>query len=396
MPAITGARGPQQSLLDPNHLESTPHGVKLERKYPAFKISEDLKYAVRDQTVGKVSSLSKVIGAFNCRLDLISMKSRTVDMQGSDTILPKLGALTVKDIGFDYGASWKSGRFEYLNKMGAVKPHNEKCALTYIASPNIGESKRSPDAPIYRNLFGTLNKSKFLLDFKDTCKMGVRGQIINGADHLVWNPVGMGAFLRNVKRNYFRLPERAIDQLRIDMAKALLEAFAEEKSTSSKLHLCLYAGKGETNRNYNAFIKALEEMSSIRPSVVIHRQGDMLEIGQALANKYGSNKANVIVAANRKLLGNHYFDRRALRASDENLHRRSTDLALAAFHLNDGFSVRGRRSNELANRVIQLGGTANRESFSYLSRFTSAIAKAFNQLHNQFFKFFWMASSILS
>ena len=321
------------------------------------------------------------------------MKSRTVDMQGSDTILPKLGALTVKDIAFDFGASWKSGRFEYLNKMGAVKSRNGTCALTYIASPNIGERKGAEDATVYRNLFGTLNKSKFLLDFKDICKIGFRGQIKNGADHLVWNPVGMGAFLRNIHLNYVGLSARATDQLKIDMAKVLFEAFEEEKSGASTLHMCLFAAKGETNKNYNAFIKALGEMPSVRSNVVVHRQGDMLEIGQALANKYGSNKVNIIIAANRKLLGNHYFGKRSLRASDENLHRRSKDLAFVAFVLNDGFRVKERRRNELANRIVQLAGTANRESFGYLSRMTSAISRAFNHLHNQVFKFFWMNSS---
>merc|ERR1712232_85305 len=61
-------------------------------------------------------------------------------------------------------------------------------------------------------------------------------------------------------------------------------------------------------------------------------------------------------AANAKLLGNHWFAKGALRAVDENIHRRAPLLAAVSLLLNGGTSSIGRRENELSDGVRKYGG----------------------------------------
>ena len=60
--------------------------------------------------------------------------------------------------------------------------------------------------------------------------------------------------------------------------------------------------------------------------------------------------------ANRKLIGNHWFQSGARLAIDENIHRRSVSMSRISLLLNMGTEPSERRANELRGNLLWFGG----------------------------------------
>lgn len=333
-------------------LKSFPSSIKIQ-EYPSIKIDKDAhQYPVRNATFEAVKNSKLQDADITEDITLLELEEPLYDAQEQKALLPRFGALTVTNLPpIDYGASWGKDTMAYAHLFPDSASKKNNLSMTYIASINIGESKNSADAEDYKNQDGTLNEKKFLQDMSTVFKAGFLGQIQNGATQLVWNPVGMGAFLRQVHRNFKDIDQDKILCLRQKIAHTMIKTFNEVKQSDTILHLCLFTGDTEADNNYNAFAQAVEKEPLVHNNLIIHHNGDMLEITQHLANKYGPNKANVIIAANRQLLGNHWFGDYALRASDENIHRRWVRASLIAKRLNNGFEVKTRKPNELKETI---------------------------------------------
>lgn len=328
-----------------------PSGVN-HSVYQGFTPSDNLRLRIRDETIDVVDSSRLRPSDFQESMYLDVLKKPLKDAQKSCALLPRFGALTVTGLPkINYTSNW-TNKYGY-NQFDTSLP-TKSLSVTYVASPNIGESFQAGDASDYRNIDGTLNEVKFLQDFKNVCEIGLRSQKSHGANHFVWNPIGMGAFLRNVHKNFKGISRDYVSQLRDKLAEQVINAFSEIRTSNDTLHLCLFTGTTESDENYNAFIKALDSTSAVRGGVHVHQNGDMLEIGQHLANKYGDGKASVIIAANRKLLGNIWRSDRARFASDENIHRRWHRLAQVANYLNGGLHPTTRSEGELQARISEV------------------------------------------
>jgi len=104
-----------------------------------------------------------------------------------------------------------------------------------------------------------------------------------------------------------------------------------------RIHVCLIFSDTEAQCNADALLRALlndehVKVKELRQRVVIHPEGDSLQLAQQLADR----SANVMLlnGANRCLLGNHWFAGRARMAIDENLHRRSWRMAAISYLVN--------------------------------------------------------------
>ena len=334
----SGASSPTTGLL------AIPAGVK-HSSYAPFTPDDSTRFFVRDKTKSIVDSQPLDTSSMQETLSLYEPEIPSADAQRDRALLPRFGALTVKGLPqIGYGSSWTSSLT--YPQFDATLP-TKSLSATYIASPNIGESAHSADAPDYRNSDGSLNEAKFLTDFQKVCLTGFEGQQRNGAEHFVWNPIGMGAFMRNVHKNFSGITPAYVAHLKDQLALQMIIAFDALKAPQKTLHLCLFTGTEESDKNHNAYIRAIEQTPGIVSNIHIHQNGDMLEIGQHLANKYGNGKADVIIAANRQLLGNFWRSDRARFASDENIHRRWPRLTQIANFLNGSQTSKSRAPQEL-------------------------------------------------
>lgn len=133
------------------------------------------------------------------------------------------------------------------------------------------------------------------------------------------------------------------------------------------VHLCLVCINAESIENHNCFVEAAGSCAQKHPvltSVLQIRQNvDCLQLAQDLINakacseKPGVLKVGMLNGANRKLVGNHWFQSGARFAIDENLHRRSSSMARAALLLNFDIEPRPRRLHQLEATVRWHGGT---------------------------------------
>merc|ERR1712216_136375 len=124
---------------------------------------------------------------------------------------------------------------------------------------------------------------------------------------------------------------------------------------------------GEAIQNKEALILAFTGCGLNHSQYEIHEDRDATALASELADKWwlsqGTSKPRSDVApvslanaANERLFGNHWFAGGALRAIDENLHRRAPTLAAISLLLNGGTSAKHRAPSELAQRVVELGG----------------------------------------
>jgi len=80
------------------------------------------------------------------------------------------------------------------------------------------------------------------------------------------------------------------------------------------------------------------------------------DLAPATKGGCGAPKVGILNGANRKLIGNHWFQTGARLAIDENFHRRSASMARAALLLNFDFEARARKPTQLQENVAWLGG----------------------------------------
>jgi len=268
--------------------------------------------------------------------------------------------------------------------------------VLHMGAPNIGEGEQAEDFMAYakatRSSAPRLDEERYLEDIRRIWKNAILAMASLGVDDGVLFPIGMGAFLRNLKfqdeayRDYDKmrnLRRKIADQL----MSVLVELYGDQKAAPptsvtpgdrkavpggargsrlpKQIHLCLAVvdgpGQGETVHNHNVFVEAgydvLESFPSLPSILKFHRNQDLLQITHELAEKATSPlKVAALNGANRKLFGNHWFSTGASLAIDENLHRRSASLARAALLLNQSIVPKERRKTELIETVEALGG----------------------------------------
>jgi len=222
-------------------------------------------------------------------------------------------------------------------------------------------------------------------------------------------PFGMGAFLRHLGKNDDRyLDHSVMRQLKRQVAAGLMKAIASvygsilekrqpngvnpegaEPSVDTKkgkaadgrkkapapkkdskpkpkftppqrLHLCLMCENAENIENHNVFMEAAGELAKeyagIPELLLIRRNVDVFQLAHEMSASGSALKVGVLNGANRKLLGNHWFQTGARFAIDENLHRRSASLTRMALLLNMGTESGERRPTELPDTLKWLGG----------------------------------------
>lgn len=205
------------------------------------------------------------------------------------------------------------------------------------AAINIGESVGAEDFKDY-SIGSALDEAKYLQDMSKVFHLMLSAQEKTGTQEGVWFPFGMGAFLRNLPRNDNSYSDsKKLDALRKKIAdQFMVQALQFPKM---QIHLCLPVNQqdhtSEMTRNYSAFMQAYNENTPT--NMKIHENVDASALAQDLANQSGvPYSVSLANGANRNLIGNHWFGYSAKTAIDENIHRRSSWLAVFAFLINGG------------------------------------------------------------
>jgi hypothetical protein len=174
--------------------------------------------------------------------------------------------------------------------------------------------------------------------------------------HLLWFPFGMGAFMRNLGQIAEDYRKASIMQrLRRRTAYTQLRTLLDFLPRQCIIHLSLREVDEETRANTDAFIRAIHEVTSddhiqVKDRIVIDFNSDMSVVATELARTAEQGLEVMLVnASNTKLLGNQLWTTSANIAIEENLHRRSVDLACAAYA---GNNVAG---DDLGSRISRLG-----------------------------------------
>jgi len=227
--------------------------------------------------------------------------------------------------------------------------------VLHAAALNIGESRGATDSYDFRTVHADGSNG---LD--ERCYHEAMGRIFLNIlaacrelhiEHMVFLPFGMGAFLRYLELNdpwYSSEVEKR--ELRRGLAKTFIDGL-QEAPANLRVHLCINIhGSQEACDNGDAFLRALKEApSAVQRLVTVYPEADCIEVARLLASGqvYGvpaSSGVALVNAANRKLIGNHWFADGARCAIDENLHRRSVSLwtwacLLNGFHTFAGSTV---------------------------------------------------------
>lgn len=145
-----------------------------------------------------------------------------------------------------------------------------------------------------------------------------------------------------------------------ELKQRIAKAFMQEVGNFNgmEIHLCLPAVEiakhnYEISQNYNAFIKALDEAPpEVQGKVNLHINEDATDVAQNLANGPDKPVVSLTNGANRKLIGNHWFEDGAKVAIDENIHRRSSLAATIAVLL----SVVSKREDLVDESIVRTLG----------------------------------------
>eukprot|EP00930_Biecheleria_cincta_P016583 TRINITY_DN13438_c0_g1_i2.p1 TRINITY_DN13438_c0_g1~~TRINITY_DN13438_c0_g1_i2.p1 ORF type:complete len:659 (-),score=117.51 TRINITY_DN13438_c0_g1_i2:103-2079(-) len=274
---------------------------------------------------------------------------------GGENILGRYDVLCLR-VCADYDRDWQF-----------IKASRKDFWVAHAAAINIGESVSAPDfgdfciAPNPGDASGKLNEELYFSSMGSIFENIAYACTNLKIQSLILFPFGMGAFLRHLGQldsKYFDDEEQ--QRLRRRVARECVAALAKGTSEACHIHLCLMFGHQESERNADAFIRALvaKEAASLGKRVTIWPEGDSFHLANMIASKDSKN-VMLLNGANRRLLGNHWFAGRAKIAIDENLHRRSWRMSAMAYLLNDFDASRefeGRSGDELEQRVKKLGG----------------------------------------
>jgi hypothetical protein len=335
--------------------------VEKADKYP--NISEKHRYQVRDTTkesltkafnvdhFGDLTAIEHVPNNFSPYLKKVTLFTTQGDDNKYQTQKTQLlGSFDVLAVPckMDYDSSW--------NPIKA----KSKFFLHNGAALNIGESSRAPDFKDY-TIMGKneLDEQKYIAGMGKIFYQMLAAQEKSGATDAVWFPFGMGAFLRHLPKvdaNY-NDPER-FNQLRQKIAQAFVDQVAQFPGL--QIHMCLPTDQAGTAscQNHNAFMYAFSKApEKVRKNIKVYINIDATDLAQRLADQKEDYKVSLANGANRNLIGNHWFEDRALVAIDENIHRRSTLAAGLALIFNNGIQNKSRQPDALANRVLELHGS---------------------------------------
>mmetsp|Transcript_13523 Transcript_13523/g.36495 ORF Transcript_13523/g.36495 Transcript_13523/m.36495 type:complete len:521 (-) Transcript_13523:67-1629(-) len=254
--------------------------------------------------------------------------------------------------------------------------------VMHMAAPNIGENAQAEDFVEYsvEQQGRHLDEDAYITDMGRIWRNALVSMASLGVEDAIFFPLGMGAFLRNLSkcdRKYF--DEERMTQLRRKVADQLMTAIGElsfshatGKSPGAagrargpkRVHLCLMLGTGEEGvQNHNCFLQAaaasLQEWPLFMEVLKLHLNVDSLQFAHNLATQHGAEKVlkvGVLNGANKKLIGNHWFQDGARFAIDENLHRRSASMARTSLLLNFDVEPRPRHAEQLIQNLAWLGG----------------------------------------
>ncbi|CCB91941.1 putative Serine/threonine protein kinase [Waddlia chondrophila 2032/99] len=364
------------------HAPLQTNGLSTGYTYQGFPvIHQDRRYTVRDQTKKNLMSLFGRIEQYDkggqskekYKKDAKSVAKTSFD-NPPGIREPIKGLLKhVRLYQDDRGACQSSNQEELLGRFDVVSvpcridydafwnpvdtKHQKIFYMHHAAALNIGETQHASDFKAYSNN-GMLDESKYVKDMQSIFGNVLSAQSLSGVKHAVWFPFGMGAFLRNLHKCD---PSYNDSQKLSDLRQSLAKAFVEElkKHPGMDIHLCLpVSGPGdESTENYNAFISALLAADSqVKSRVTVYTNQDATALAQELANKHGGDQVSLANGANRKLIGNHWFDDRALRAIDENIHRRSPISSAIALMLDQDVEPKKRKKDELKTTIQKFGG----------------------------------------
>ncbi len=356
--------------LDPLKLD-----LKVAESFPGFPaISEQTRYGVRDkmkEDLCKVLKL-KTGESFDDLVNITQkLMRRTIKLSAEtkrclqQTLLYTPLADQSKYMSRD---TQLLGRFDVLGVYCSMdydanwQPNPKDQSPFYLlhgAAINIGESAHAADFQDYSS-YGKLNEQKYVHDMGKIFHQILAAQVDLGNEDAVWFPFGMGAFLRNLfKCDKTYENNQALAELRQKLAHAFVQEIANFPSLH--IHMCLPLDQvkgSKDQQNYNAFINAFAHAPhEVKERISLHVNVDATDLAQRLANQHKDlNKVSLVNGANRNLIGNHWFEDRALVAIDENIHRRSLFAVVAALLLNDGIKTKVRNDEALAARVEQLLG----------------------------------------
>lgn len=259
---------------------------------------------------------------------------------------------------------------------------NEDLAVTGASNPNICDDpnvggnphviggnpqcawKARPDRPVRRLL------EKLYLDHMEKLwrnSLVSMGRI--GVRDAIFFPFGMGAFLRHLAKNDDRYSNPSVMRnLRYGVCLRLMDSIADlvvkrsvHEPAPARVHLCLVCVNAESIENHNCFVEAAAERKKTCPGLdkvlLIHRNVDSLSLAHNLAMEDKDLKVGLLNGANRKLIGNHWFQGGARFAIDENLHRRSASLVRVGLLCNMDTEARSREPNQLQGTIQWLGGS---------------------------------------
>jgi len=253
--------------------------------------------------------------------------------------------------------------------------------IFHAAAINIGEFAEAEDFddystevadeadygnPTVRRKSKVLNAPQYLDDMYQVFKSTLTSMAALGCEDAVLFPFGMGAFLRNLKKNDSAFyDDDKLYELKIGVAGKFMDAIVDVilsgKSTLKRAHLCLVNTSVESVANHNAFIRAAASRAKDSPAlsgiVYMHQNTDALEVAHSLAMISGKPLSVALLnGCNRKLMGDHWFTHGARLAIDENLHRRSSLMGRVALLLNKGTWPINRAQTDLADHVKFFGG----------------------------------------
>lgn len=231
--------------------------------------------------------------------------------------------------------------------------------ILHAAAVNIGENVRTSEIADFRKEgLNTLDEDKYLKAMLRIFDNVVMVCNTLEAEHLVLFPFGMGAFLRNLHLlDATYCDPLALSRLRCGIAAKLVEALSGS-CPRLRIHVCLGGSSEEAQSNIDAFIRGFRAASQgVKDRTEFWSGADAFQLSHDLASQ--SSKVLLLNGANRRLLGNHWFEGGARRAIDENLHRRSWIMSALAYLLNGYSSKRtfaSRDPCELRDNVQWLGG----------------------------------------
>jgi hypothetical protein len=349
------------------NLRADKLGLNVNEYHKALpNIATEKRYAVRDKTLAKVKEVtSEEEMPPNLKEYFQKISLNEFGSPQDSKILGKHSILTTPCI-MDFDWNWEP-----------IQGEQTPFYVHHAAATNIGESANAEDFDNFTNQSTNgsgepyaLNEDAYVKEMKSIFSNIMKTAMDKGVKDIVWVPFGMGAFLRNLSKNDASYNDaKKMQALRDKLAKEFVEVVSQAGTNQAKkvkVHLCLpldASGKDiGTNQNYNAFVGALSKASEdVKKAIELYINVDATDVAQRLSNTVNMPyRVGLVNAANRNLIGNHWYADGAQKAIDENLHRRSFLVSIITSCLNNSFMPKHGENypkfdlNHLSDKVKQL------------------------------------------